>query len=167
MKLTGKFVKIQKTGSADVLAWVADGMDSYHAMKEVQKLLNDSDYNGVQAVEDNPNNTGYEMNLSLKWNEGEKINRRFETVCYSFINLHGQIVKSIIVKFDFENSLLYIDGRKYRVEENRGFVYNFLKTKVKAIGGIKGLYNCIVESMDGDSVFNCRTYGVLEKASKQ
>lgn len=167
MSLTGKYVKVQKTGSADVLAWVADGMDTYHAMKEVQKLLNDSDYNGIQAVEDRVNHADYEMNLSLKWNEGEKINRKFETVCYSFINMHGQIVKSIIVQFDFENSLLYTNGRKYKVENNNEFVYSFLKTKVKARGGIDGLYKFIVEAMDGDSVCNCTTYGVLEKASNQ
>lgn len=67
------------------------------------------------------------------------------------------------VNFDFDNSTITVNGRAVRVEKDNEYTYKVLKTKVKSINGIKGLYKHILESMYVDSVFNCATWNVLAK----
>lgn len=73
--------------------------------------------------------------------------------------------KNIILDFDFEKSTLIInEKKKFKVERDHEFIYKFLKTKIKAIDGINGLYKHIKEASEPDSFWNNRMYCILNKA---
>jgi hypothetical protein len=73
--------------------------------------------------------------------------------------------KNIIIDFDFKESTVVLnETKKLRVENDSEFVYRFLKTKIKAIGGIDGLYKHIKEASEPSSFWNNRMYGVLHRA---
>ena len=82
---------------------------------------------------------------------------------YSFYNIYGERVKSMLVSFDFDNSTITVNGNTLKVVEDSDFVYKVLKTKIKAIDGIKGLYKHILEAMHVESPFNCVTWSILAK----
>ena len=65
--------------------------------------------------------------------------------------------------FDFDNSTITVNGHTLKVVEDSDFVYKVLKTKVKAINGIEGLYKHILEAMHVESVCNTMTWHVLCK----
>lgn len=95
-----------------------------------------------------------ELDFKLKLNEINKILNKVEDNQFSIIKL----------KFDFENSKLTINNKKtLRVEDDFEYTYKFMKTKVKAIGGIEGLYKHIKKASDPDDFWNNRMYAVLLK----
>ena len=69
----------------------------------------------------------------------------------------------MLVNFDFDNSTITVNGNTLKVVEDSDFVYKVLKTKVKAINGIEGLYKHILEAMHVESPFNCATWNILTK----
>lgn len=95
--------------------------------------------------------------------EAKGIKNYYNTLLYSFYNLYGQRVKSVFVKFDFDNSTVSVNNHTLKVEESNEFVYKILKTKIKAIDGIKGFYKFILEAMAADAVFNCSGWTILAK----
>lgn len=116
--------------------------------------------NGFQCVENRKESKFFEFEYT---DNGfiHDIQKRFNTVLYSFYNIYGQRVKNLMVHFDFDNSTITVNGRTLKVEADREYTYKVLKTKVKAINGIEGLYKHILEAMHVDSVFNTSTYNVL------
>ena len=73
--------------------------------------------------------------------------------------------KNIILDFDFTNSTLIInEKKKFKIERDHEFTYKFLKTKIKAIDGINGLYKHIKEASEPNSFWNNRMYCILNKA---
>ena len=91
------------------------------------------------------------------------IQKYYNTLLYSFYNIYGERIKSMLVSFDFDNSTITVNGNTLKVVEDSDFVYKVLKTKVKAIDGIKGLYKHILEAMHVESPFNCATWNILAK----
>ena len=126
---------------------------------EAGKLCNT---NGFQVVEDRKDHPDYDFtyndNAFIK-----DIQKYYNTLLYSFYNIYGERVKSMLVSFDFDNSTITVNGNTLKVVEDSDFVYKVLKTKVKAIDGIKGLYKHILEAMHVESVCNTMTYHVLCK----
>lgn len=155
---TGKYVKHFNTGKDFILSFDADceDRDNYY---EAGKLCNT---NGFQCIERNKESKFFEFEYTDNGYVHD-IKKYFNTILYSFYNIYGQRVKSVIVKFDFDNSTITVNDRTIIVEEDNEYTYKVLKTKVKAINGIKGLYKHILESMYVDSVFNCATWNVLAK----
>lgn len=155
---TGKYVKHFNVGEVPIVSFDADceDRDNYY---EAGKLCNT---NGFQCIERNQESKFFEFEYT---DNGyiRDIKKYFNTILYSFYNIYGQRVKSIMVNFDFDNSTITVNGQTVKVEEDNEYTYNVLKTKVKAINGIKGLYKHILESMYVDSVFNCATWNVLAK----
>lgn len=93
-----------------------------------------------------------ELDFKMKLNKINKIMNKVEDNQFDVIRL----------KFDFENSKLTINDKKtLRVENNSEYVYKFMKTKVKAIGGIEGLYNHIKDASDPENFWNNRMYTIL------
>ena len=89
------------------------------------------------------------------------IKKYYKTILYSFYSLSGTRVKNLFAHFDFENETITVNGKTLKVVEDFEYTYKVLKTKIKARGGIKGLYKHILEAMNGDSCFNCMTWNVL------
>lgn len=82
-------------------------------------------------------------------------------------NLDGKKFKEFILDFDFENEKLTINSVKtFRVEQDHEFTYKFMKTKIKAIGGIKRLYGFILKASDPNDFWNNSMYVVLANAIK-
>jgi hypothetical protein len=63
-----------------------------------------------------------------------------ETIDLKFYNVRGQVVESGKVIIDYDNETITLSsGKTYKVEPNREYTYKFLKTKIIAVRGIKGL----------------------------
>jgi len=63
-----------------------------------------------------------------------------ETIDLKFYNVWGQVVESGKVIIDYDNETITLSsGKTYKVEPNREYTYKFLKTKIIAVRGIKGL----------------------------
>ena len=117
---------------------------------------------GFQVVEDRKDHHDYDFT----YNDNafvKDIQKYYNTLLYSFYNIYGERVKSMLVSFDFDNSTITVNGNTLKVVEDSDFVYKVLKTKVKAIDGIKGLYNHILEAMHVESVCNTMTWHILCK----
>ena len=126
---------------------------------EARKLCNT---NSFQVVEDRKDHPDYDFT----YNDNAFVNdiqKYYNTLLYSFYNIYGERVKSMLVSFDFDNSTITVNGRTLKVVEDSDFVYKVLKTKVKAIDGIKGLYKHILEAMHVESVCNTMTWHILCK----
>ena len=126
---------------------------------EAEKLCNTT---GFQVIEDRKDHPDYDFT----YNDNafvKDIQKYYNTLLYSFYNIYGERVKSMLVSFDFDNSTITVNGNTLKVVEDSDFVYKVLKTKVKAIDGIKGLYKHILEAMHVESVCNTMTYHVLCK----
>lgn len=82
-------------------------------------------------------------------------------------NLEGKRFKNIQLEFDFENDKLTIDGKTaLKVERDWEFTYKFMKTKIKAIDGIQGLYKHIKEAAEPGAFWNNRMFSILSKAGQ-
>ena len=126
---------------------------------EAGKLCNTK---GFQVVEDRKDHPDYDFT----YNDNafvKDIQKYYNTLLYSFYNIYGERVKSMLVSFDFDNSTITVNGRTLKVVEDSDFVYKVLKTKIKAIDGIEGLYKHILEAMHVESVCNTMTWHVLCK----
>ena len=126
---------------------------------EAGKLCNT---NGFQVVEDRKDHPDYDFTYSDDSFVND-IQKYYNTLLYSFYNIYGERVKSMLVKFDFDNNTITVNGNTLKVVEDSGFVYKVLKTKVKAIDGIKGLYKHILKAMLVKSPFNTMTWHILCK----
>lgn len=79
-----------------------------------------------------------------------------EKVALNFYNFGGDIIKSGVIYFDFENSRITVNsGRVYKVVSSLEFAYKFQKTQVKCFDGIKGFYKVVKENNKPDGLFNC------------
>lgn len=93
-----------------------------------------------------------EINFELKLNEINSVLNKVTDEQFKPINL----------KFDFENNRLTINDKKtLKVENDYEYTYKFMKTKIKAIDGINGLYKHIKEASNPEDFFNNRMYSVL------
>lgn len=73
-----------------------------------------------------------------------------------------KIIKPVInIKFDFNNNTITINNKAKKVERDNMYTYRILKTKIKAVNGIIGLYNHITQSIL-DNTFNGSVYKALE-----
>lgn len=103
-----------------------------------------------------------EINFKLKLNKANA----------TLNNLTDEQFQPINLKFDFENNKLTINDKKtLKVENDYEYTYKFMKTKVKAIDGINGLYNHIKEASDPEyfwnkDFWNNRMYLILLKTIK-
>ena len=154
----GYYTKHFNTGKDTILSFdaVCDTKDNHF---EAGKLCNT---NGFQVVEDRKDHPDYDFT----YNDNafvKDIQKYYNTFLYSFYNIYGERVKSMLVSFDFDNSTITVNGRTLKVVEDSDFVYKVLKTKVKAIDGIKGLYKHILEAMHVESVCNTMTWHILCK----
>lgn len=62
---------------------------------------------------------------------------------------HEKVGEKITVyNFTAEGDKLTINGKSYKVEEDREFVIKILKTKIKARGGAEGLMNFFASNND-------------------
>jgi hypothetical protein len=69
-----------------------------------------------------------------------------ETLDLKFYNVRGQVVESGKVIIDYDNETITLgSGKKYKVEPDREYTYRFLKTKIRAAKGIKGLSEFLKE----------------------
>lgn len=95
-----------------------------------------------------------EINFKLKLNEINSVLSKVKDEQFKPINL----------KFDFENNKLIINDKKtLKVENDYDYTYKFMKTKVKAINGIDGIYKHIKEASDPENFWNNRIYSILLK----
>ena len=152
----GYYTKHFNTNEDPILTYDAN-CDSRDNHFEAGKLCKT---NGFQVIETSKDSKNFEFEYT---DNGfiHDIQRYFNRLLYSFYNIYGQRVKSLLVQFDFDNSTITVNGRTLKVESDREYTYKILKIKVKAINGIEGLYKHILESMHVDSVFNCSTYSIL------
>ena len=158
MNKYGYYTKHFNHGTDAILSFdaVCDTKDNHF---EAGKLCNT---NGFQVIEERKDSKFYEFT----YNDNAFVNdiqKYYNTLLYSFYNIYGERVKSMLVSFDFDNSTITVNGNTLKVVEDSDFVYKVLKTKVKAIDGIKGLYKHILEAMHVESVCNTMTYHVLCK----
>lgn len=83
----------------------------------------------------------------------------------AFYNLEGKTFQSVKLGFDFENEKLTINGKLFKVEKNNEYIYKIMKTKIKAINGIRGLYEFIKEANSPGAYNNNCIYLALIKAA--
>ena len=155
-KMSGIYTKHWKSNEPDkvILSFDDDKQDNHYT---AGKIL---DTNTFQPIENRKDHKDFDFEV---WESGSvhDIKKYYNTLLYSFYSLAGTRVKNLIVNFDFDNSIIEINGNKRTVIEDFDYTYKVLKTKIKARGGIKGLYNHILDSMNGESCFNCATWHVL------
>lgn len=73
-----------------------------------------------------------------------------------------KIIKPVInIKFDFDNNTITVNNKTKKVEKDNTYTYKILKTKIKAVNGLVGLYNHITQSIL-DNTFNHALYKALE-----
>ena len=156
MNKYGYYTKHFNSGADVILSFdaVCQTKDNHF---ESGKLCNT---NGFQVINEQKDSKFYEFS----YNDSQfvkDVQKYFNTLLYSFYNIYGQRVKNLMVHFDFNNSTITVNGRTLKVESDGEYIYKVLKTKVKAINGIEGLYKHILEAMHVNSVFNTSTYNVL------
>ena len=137
---------------------------NFRSMKAIQEYTNNINICGMQKVEDRKELKGF-YEMELKNNSYVDIEKYFNNVFYSFYNIYGQIVKSIMIEFNFNNNTVAIGNKIYKVEACSEFTFKILKTKIKAIDGIHGFYKFIIEAMHVGSPFNSSVYSLLERIS--
>lgn len=154
--MSGTYTKHWKSGEPDkvILSFDDDKKDNHYT---ADKLL------GTNAFQPIENRKDYEDFDFEVWESGSihDIKKYYDTLLYSFYSFAGTRVENIIVKFDFDNSTIEVNGNKRTVVEDSKYTYKVLKTKIKARDGINGLYKHILEAMNSDSSFNCMTWHVL------
>ena len=125
-----------------------EGKDNRHYIMNdiIKSYAKYNNYNGFQPCEE----------------KEEKNN--FKIICYIVYSFSGEILKHIFVYFDFDNSIITVNNNKYKVKDDFDYVYKVQKTQIKAIKGIEGLYNHIVETMNIDEYpGNNLTYKMLSQ----
>ena len=86
-----------------------------------------------------------------------------ETIDLKFYNVWGQVVESGKVIIDYDNETITLSsGKTYKVEPNREYTYKFLKTKIKAVNGIKGLAEYLKEISVSDHPSNTRVLTFID-----
>ena len=154
--MSGTYTKHRKSNEPDkvILSFDDDKKDNHYT---ASKLL---DTNTFQPIETRRDHEDLDFEV---WESGSirNVKKYYNTLLYSFYSLDGTRVGNMIVKFDFDNSTIEINGNKRTVVEDSKYTYKVLKTKIKARDGINGLYKHILEAMNSDSSFNCMTWHVL------
>ncbi len=89
-----------------------------------------------------------------------------EKVKYTYYSGSGKPIDNIDILFDFNDNVIKIGDRKYKVKDNNEFTYKFQKTQVKAVDGIVGFRKFIEKAMDRDSVWHSFMFGTLKKVSE-
>ena len=134
---------------------------------ETRKILDDNfnhNINMTQSIEDRENmDKFFEMSFyDMETHEGvKKINKYFDNVLISRYNIYGKVLESLLIHFDFENSKITITNKEginkiVKVEKwiNLEYRMKSLKTKIKHVDGIKGVYIDTLNHMHICSVFN-------------
>lgn len=117
----------------------------------------------TQAVDDREDYGSFEFRISgINSMRGKKFNH-LAFMYYGCNHISEDIKDMIKFDFDFENSIVYIDGKKYKVEDGK-YVMKILKTKIKASGGIDGLYTNILISMNNEDLFHDWLYRNVKEA---
>ena len=72
----------------------------------------------------------------------------------------------VVIDFDFDQGKITLnESKSLKVEHDRHFTYKFMKTKVKADGGIEGLYNSILKASKPGELFHTTFYRALSRAA--
>lgn len=164
----GNYVKMFNgvDGDSTIVTFCGNAEDNRYKTRQLLKNQN-IEVNGDQTICSDETLDKF-LEISFYHNDNsniKKVHKHFNKLFYNFYNVWGQQVKEgILIQFDFENSKVKIGNKEYKVDRDREFTYKFLKTKIKAIDGIEGFYEFVLESMHSDSPFNGSFYGVLEKA---
>ena len=91
--------------------------------------------------------TCYKNSAKCRWFKEDHSDREVFFEELTKITLYG-------MRFSYTDDYLVIDGVNYKVEDSYEWTVKILKTKIKAIGGAKGLFAFIVESYHSDSPWN-------------
>jgi len=85
-----------------------------------------------------------DVNSKVRLGNGGSVST--ETIDLKLYNIRGQVVESGKVVIDYDNETITLgSGKKYKVEPDREYTYRFLKTKIIAVNGIKGLSEFLKE----------------------
>lgn len=126
----------------------------------------------------NTNKEGYIFNSDIDFSNIKKI-----TGISSFQHCEPKEEKSLMVKnllfffknkyhilkFDFDNNSFSINDTEFTVSETQKYIFRKMDNKnhFKAINGIVGLYQSIIESMDPEDIFHYQYFKYLNKCSNQ
>lgn len=158
MNKHGYYTKHFNIGKNPILTFDANSEveDTHYTANKICNVV------GYQIVEEREHMDDYNFTYNDSYFV-KNIKTYFDTMLYSFYNIDGKRVKNVFVKFDFDNSTITINNKTVKVVECTDFVYKVMKTKIKAIDGIKGFYKHILECMHIESPFNASMYNVLCK----
>ena len=134
-----------------------DGVNTF--LSFAAKNHEDNYFKVMQMIREKEKNTNGFQVCEIK-----EENNNFENVFYIHYNIWGQPIQGKFLYFDFEKETVTTEeGKIYKVVNDYEYTYRIQKTQIKAIGGIKGFYNFIIECMHVDSPFNTSIFGVIEK----
>lgn len=78
-----------------------------------------------------------------------------ETIKLTAYNIHGQTLRSGEIHFNFEKQEVKTPRNKiFKVVNDYEFTYKIQKEQIKAVGGIRGLYDFINDINRPNSPFN-------------
>ena len=147
----GGKVKKKRVRFVDKVESIADRLDGTKVPKRLKKDYGGR-YNREEAEEAGRRIAGAQLRDRNIMADGGVAK---ETIKIKSYNIHGQEIGSGDVVIDYQNeSIQFPSGKIFKVEPDREYTVKFLKTKVKASGGIKGLVDFIKEINVPDSPFN-------------
>lgn len=162
----GNYIKLLDNSNNTAIGFGAkygDSCDKYYALLTSARINMSSNINGYQVLDD--------RQLSF-YNNKDEINFLMEakkeiTLYYSYFNIYGKIIDTLILNFNFEDNTLTLKKENkdkiFKIEESEDYTYKILKSKIKAIQGVKGLFKFIYKSMHVDSPFNGTLFNALIK----
>ena len=147
----GKVKKKKRVRFVDKVESIADRLDGTKVPKRLKKDYGGR-YNREEAEEAGRRIAGAQLRDRKMMADGGVAKEKIRVKSY---NIHGQEIKSGDFVVDYDNQTIqFPSGKIYKVEPDREYTVKFLKTKVKASGGIKGLVDFIKEINVPDSPFN-------------
>lgn len=151
MKERINVVKVSKYNKMVLCNLVGDYFASF---KEFEKAFNLKGFTTFQAVEHDKRDYFNKSELYLKAED-------FKHILYSYKDKITN--EKYNVQFDYEKSQLVINGRVFKVVEDKNyeFVYKFQKTQIKSTNGIKGLHMTILRWL-GDLEFSYNRLQIRE-----
>ena len=147
----GGKVKKKRVRFVDKVESIADRLDGTKVPKKLKKDYGGR-YNREEAEEAGRRIAGAQLRDRNIMADGGVPK---ETIKIKSYNIHGQEIGSGDVVIYYQNeSIQFPSGKIFKVEPDREYTVKFLKTKVTASGGIKGLVDFIKEINVPDSPFN-------------
>lgn len=92
-------------------------------------------------------------------------NLNYNKILLTF-NSDNIIKASALIEFDFNNDIVFVNGKSFKIEKDYKYAYRIMKTKIKVHKGIIGFYYFCLTLLDKDSPFLLSFINTLNELKK-